>query len=192
MATEQITDHGQRALDRLPEQFKEQPNLASYLAVFTDQVQDIEDAFWQLFVERSIDTAVGAQLDMLGVIVGQEREGRADEDYRRLIRARIKTNRSSGTINELATITRLVLNDSGYDLEFRNDGIATLVLRILNQSMTDATAEILMSFLGRAVAGGVRIILEYTAVAPSNLLQFDLDQFDQEVFANAIDNSDLL
>ena len=165
MAT-QITDHTAQALERLCEQFKGKANIVKLLTALTGTVQEAETALWDLFTMRSVDTAAGVYLDAIGEIVGQERGGLADVDYRRLIRARIATNRSRGTISDVLRIADLVLNDPSAYLEIDNQGAAAYVLRVLNVSITDELAELLIEFLRAATAAGVRVVLEYSTATP--------------------------
>src|SRR5262245_2616348 len=47
----------------------------------------LEHALQQLLTERNVNTAIGAQLDLIGKIVGRPRAGVADDEiYRRYIR----------------------------------------------------------------------------------------------------------
>lgn len=69
------------ARSRVTEQFKYNPDGQSGAQVFDKYLQlllggkiELQEVFRQLMQERSIDTAVGAQLDIIGEIVGQPRE----------------------------------------------------------------------------------------------------------------------
>ena len=67
-------DHKQIAISRLATQFKESTNLISYIKTLLIEANTLEDIFNSILNDRWIDTAVGIQLDILGVIVGQPRE----------------------------------------------------------------------------------------------------------------------
>lgn len=54
-------------------QFQEQPVIDKYLRLWGEEVSEVFEAFRGLATERDIDSAVGAQLDVIGRIVGQER-----------------------------------------------------------------------------------------------------------------------
>jgi len=71
-----VEDYLATARDRTTEQFKLEsaPIFDKYLQLLIGGFQDIEQVYKQLMQLRSIDTAVGAQLDILGNIVGQDRE----------------------------------------------------------------------------------------------------------------------
>lgn len=100
-----------QAIDRLISQFRSgEPdapnNLERLLNAFSAQAQAAEDAVWQLYTERSLSTAAGAQLDALGTIVGEERQGSDDIAYRGRITVRIAINTSRGRIDEIASLMR--------------------------------------------------------------------------------------
>jgi hypothetical protein len=105
----QNTAHIASGIDKFIEQYKERPRMASWATSYLDEVQEIEDALWDVLIKRAIDQAADAQLDVLGSIVGQPRRGLSDADYRTFIRARIAVNRSNGRPNELIHILQLIM-----------------------------------------------------------------------------------
>ncbi len=96
------------ALANLIELFKGKPNLSALIAAFTDQSQDIEDGAFEVLLDTIIATAVGVQLDGIGVIVGRARRGLSDTLYRVRLQAQILINKSSGTLDEILTIVVLL------------------------------------------------------------------------------------
>ena len=72
------------------------------------RMQELENALWQLFTERGVDVAVGDALDKLGALVGVARDGLLDDDYRRLVNARLLSNRSDGTGDLLLQVINLL------------------------------------------------------------------------------------
>src|SRR5690349_3946784 len=104
-------------------------NTEKLLAILATPFQSLENTLQDLLTKRSIDTAEGAQLDVIGKLVGQPRNGLDDDTYRRYCRARIATNRSNGTNENLITITDLIVYDDNahYQTDFQN--YATVVLR---------------------------------------------------------------
>lgn len=169
--TEGAIDHTATMASLLVQQFRQPANLdlVGYLAA---EFQELENALWDLFTKRGIDSATDDALDMIGVRVGQRRNGYGDDDYRRFIRARIAANRSSGTRAQLITITRLVIDDPDLTVKLRNETTATVVVNV-GGVLAGSTAEILLSFLIPAVAAGVRVILEYET--EDTLFAFDDD-----------------
>ncbi len=66
-------------------------NVKKLLAVLVSGATDVEAVLQQLLTQRNIGTAIGAQLDRLARIVGQERLTTDDDVHRRYVRARIAT-----------------------------------------------------------------------------------------------------
>lgn len=159
--TAKITTHVEDALSRLPEEFNGKENETFVVTTMAEQVQELENAWWQLFAERQIDTAVGQQLDDIGLIVLELRNGKSDADYKRFLNARIATNNSEGRISDVIRVTRSVLDDPTLAITFNAGWPAALVMNVTLGIMTSSDADILISFLRDTVAGGVRIILEY-------------------------------
>jgi len=106
-------EHVNQAVARLIQQYRDKPRMEALIAIYSRQVQDLEDALWQLATERFADTAIGAQLDVLGIIVGQERQGLGDDDYRALIAARIAANNSEGTAPDIYKVALAALGGAG-------------------------------------------------------------------------------
>lgn len=69
-----IIDYLQEARERVTEQFKDKDIFDRYLQILLTGKVELQEVFRQLMQERSIDTATGAQLDIIGDIVGQPRE----------------------------------------------------------------------------------------------------------------------
>lgn len=68
-----VVDYQAEALDRVTEQFLEADVFKRYLLTIIDGYADIQQCLKDLMELRSIDTAEGAQLDIIGNIVGQDR-----------------------------------------------------------------------------------------------------------------------
>jgi len=69
----EVINHKELALSRLVTQFRES-NLRDYLCAMLSEADTLEGVFQDILNGRSIDTAVGKQLDILGQLVGQPRE----------------------------------------------------------------------------------------------------------------------
>lgn len=180
------TNHVALALSRLPEQFKSKTNVRAFLEAMVESKQSIEDAIVQLLTMRFLTTATGVTLEAIGNLVGQSRDGADDDIYRRYIRTRIKTNRSNGTIPDIITISRLVLDDAGLSLLVSRSGIATIVILVGAEAVSADLADTLISFLRQAAVAGVRLILESSTVAP-----VDTFTLDTALTSQALDNGSL-
>lgn len=68
-----LVDYLADARDRVTTQFKEKEVFDKYLQLLLSEPDALQEVFRQLMQERSIDTAVGKQLDTIGEIIGQGR-----------------------------------------------------------------------------------------------------------------------
>ncbi|HEY3802246.1 MAG TPA: hypothetical protein VGL61_06540 [Kofleriaceae bacterium] len=133
--------------------------------------------------------AVGAQLDVLGKIVGQVRLGSSDDDYRRYIQARIAANRASGKREELINVAKLVLSDPTVKILLNQEGTATARM-LLNGTVSSDVAGIVLAMCTAAVALGVRLVVEWMPSPPANTFRFDSGPgLDVGHLAGADDNS---
>jgi hypothetical protein len=182
---EKIEDHVDRGLDRLPSQFKDKPKLAAYLTVLMTPFQPLEDALWQLLTERNIDNAVGVQLDQIGTIVGLGRISADDEVYRRHLRAQILTNKSDATVNDLIRIVRLLLDDDDATVKVAGQNNASVIVRVFGVSISEDLEDIILDFLQRARAGGVRLILESTSADVADALIWGVGNWGEKNWTRA-------
>ncbi len=138
-------------------------NQKKLLLAFAGDLQAIEDALQQLYSMRSVDEAVGVQLDMLGKIVGQGRGGMDDDAYRRMIRAKISVNRSKGTFADVLKVAGLILDDDAVLVEAQNSGPATIVVKLLDAPVPDDVAALVIQMLLKTVSAGVRLLVEWSS-----------------------------
>lgn len=188
MSISKITDHVTQAKDRLPTQHAGKTKIEALLTALVTPMQAIEDALWQLLTERQIDTAIGTQLDDIGLIVGEDRQGKTDDDYRRFLRARISVHKSRGTAEDILTVAQLVLDLTPDDTPFvlQMQPTAGVVLRVLGVVTSSALATIVgEKFLRYTCAAGVRCVFESTPVTPSELLVLDTGALDTGKLADA-------
>lgn len=70
----EVVEFLEEARERVTEQFKDKDIFDRYLQILLYDSLELQEVFKQLMQERSIDTAIGAQLDIIGEIVGQPRD----------------------------------------------------------------------------------------------------------------------
>ena len=90
-------------------QLKAKDVIDAITAAVVQQSQDKEQVLYQLRQRLDIDTQVGVQLDKIGVLVGQPRQGLLDDIFRLWLKARIRVNRSSGSNKDMYQVAELVL-----------------------------------------------------------------------------------
>ena len=66
-------DYLAQARSRYTQQFKNKPIFDAHIKIFILEITEIQDMLQDLIGLRSLETAVGSQLDMIGAIVGQPR-----------------------------------------------------------------------------------------------------------------------
>jgi len=166
-------DHDARAVARLPMQFREQPNINALVKSRSDEAQELENELMALRTLSDIENSVGAQLDVIGKIVRQPREGRTDEVYRVWLRARIRLNRSSGTPVDVLEVLRLAAGQTPI-IQYIPEPPAAFSVQILGLTEDVDSLRVLLS---ETTAAGVRSLLEYSEDDGSALFMFtDMDE----------------
>jgi hypothetical protein len=103
-----IKDQVQQGLDRLVTQWADKPVVQGLLKSYLENVETVENLYEQLLDERSVFTAIGAQLDVIGTIVGEARDGKSDAAYRQAILDRIAINNADGTPEKIIQILKTI------------------------------------------------------------------------------------
>jgi hypothetical protein len=80
----------------LVEQFKEKTNFVNFVKSLSQEAQTLENVFKDLYLDRSIDSGIGEQLDNLGEILGLNRNGQTDDVYRINLKFQAVLNASKG------------------------------------------------------------------------------------------------
>ena len=155
----QRTDFESDAKEALTDQFRKD-KIQALAGVFAAQIQDIENVCFQLLEGRSLSSAVGVQLDGLGALVGQPREGRSDTTYRIWIAARIRLNLSHGSAEDIYGIFSPLL-EAGQSVALTEYYPGAFLLDIYNATTPTAAAQF-SSILKLAKPGGVRASLIYS------------------------------
>ncbi len=84
--------------DLLPIQYNDSAKLRKFLEVYLNKVQELNTSQIELSsINTDFNVATGYQLDLIGKLVGADRLGRTDSDYRDYILFKISINIGSGT-----------------------------------------------------------------------------------------------
>lgn len=189
MAIARVTDHVQAGLDLLIQQYRDKPRIAGWLTAYLNRCQELEDAIWSVIVGRLIDAAEGVQLDALGSIVGQVRQGEADELYRIRIRARIAANKSLGTPDDVLNVAIIASNKTP-DLVFYTELYpATFHIELFNITAV-AAASVIHELIHAAKPPGVGFALLYSSFATSGAFTFSDDDSEQVDAARGFTDND--
>lgn len=178
-------DHVSQALARRIEQFKDKARLASLLTSYVEGVQGAEDALFQILDDTNLDTAEGQQLDNIGQLVGEERQGRNDLQYSTAIRARILLNTSEGTIEDIVgLIGALQPGLSTFVYEYYPAAFIAMIVTPIDPNVVDVTQ--ISTIVGSGRPAGVRGFVSYGVVGSK---QFDTAEgaFDIGKFGLALE-----
>lgn len=179
MALSYIDTHSTDALARLAEQFKNSTKLRGLISAVADQVQDVDDALWQLAVERYLysdaeigDSTVnyeaeGVQLDVLGRVLGLQRGALTDAQYRLALKGQVKLLRSAGTAEELIAIFHAAQPDATITVTTWPPAYVTVEIDDVVASNLSA---VLVTFIREGRAAGVAGTLLWRETADSGCL----------------------
>ena len=156
MSLTYINNHVQDARDKMLQQYKEAASQVGLIDAFVGfPTQDQEDLFWSIIEDRRVLFAVGAQLDAIGEIVQEPRNGNLDNAYRVLIFAKIGQNVSKSDPEQIITVAKLLVGanlaffqeywPAGYGVSMSED--------IASQDLVNKAYE----RLDKVDAGGVRL-----------------------------------
>lgn len=161
------------------------PNFEAILTAFGNQIQDLEDALYSLLRDRFLDFASGVQLDGLGEILGESRQGRSDAEYQEALKVRILINLCEGTTEEILEIFSRLL--PSISLELTEYPPAAFTLFIMGMITTDDAIR-LKNFLELSRPAAVASTLFYTVVPISEIKRFDTpgQGFDSGKFIGAL------
>jgi len=146
-------DHIKDGVSKVVTQYQGKPKFLTYLAVFLDQVQKLEDQAQAVVDSFRLDTATGFRLDWIGRKVGQPRIGSSDDVYRTYIRGRIAANRSRGRIPDVIRVAALLLTNYQYEQ------FSTTIAIYSTDDMTQEMRQAAWSLLQSAAPAGVLVWL---------------------------------
>lgn len=164
-------DHVTAAINRLVIQFQK-PKMKAMVRCFVTPIQKVEQAIIDLLTLRTLDNAVGEQLNVIGRIVGQKQVAVTDTTYRSLIRARIPANKSSGVAQDVLLVARLVFSDYAAQpavlaegtmrLKLKHYTQAEFALEVVDIDLPFDIAQLFVEQFMRAITGtGIRGVLEW-------------------------------
>jgi len=167
-----IPDVGADGLARLISEYHNTPRIQSLLLALLHPIQALDDTAYQVLTEVwNLDTAVGDQLDMIGDLVSEPRDARADDAYRVSLRVRVLVNNSNGTAEELLAITSLYAPEGG---TIRIEGYQPKTIGITTDARPDDPVG-LVARLREAREAGASLTLIYPASTLAESFAFSTD-----------------
>lgn len=164
MTAEKSTDHIDRGLAKAISIFKDKPVFQALLSSFLAEIQELENAIFEVIVYSGIDEVEGVSLDVLGKVLLRGRNGLSDVDYRIALKAQIAINRSQGTPVDVLKVATLSL-PAGFTITYVELYPAAIFVMI-NEAPVSFTPRVLFESLKTAKPAGVRLLFQYS-IAPS-------------------------
>lgn len=159
------------AVNRLVQQYK-QPKIEALVSALAAPAQDLEDALIQLYSQRWVNTAVGAQLDVLGKIVGIDRGGFSDDFYRLLIASRVLINRSNGGPEDIYAVFASIISP-GVTMALHYYQPAAFELFLGAEPTSAQLAALFRNLLRLARGAGIWGILHWLTTDAAHSFTFD-------------------
>ena len=151
------TAHVAEGLALLTEQFKGKPVIEGILKAWLAQVQSAEDVTFEVIQSRNLQ-GVGVQLDILGSLVGETRQGRTDAEYAPAIGLRIQVNQSDGSTRAILDIIKNFLGLYGLsDSTVVYSESQPARFRVETTTLTTVRAAALLRILLQAKPAGVAL-----------------------------------
>lgn len=158
MTLERISRHFGEAIVKLIPPLWGRPVIAAILRSYINQVQELEDAAFEVMGAFDVNTCDATRLAVLGRVVGQPNQGWDTETYRAVVRAKIATNRSHGREDDIVQVVRLVLGPDGDGMGVTVTSFAPAAMRVEPTGGTVPTSArtALRTLLPHARAAGVQ------------------------------------
>lgn len=137
---EQIQDHAAIVVPLLLSQYQQSARLLGLVRSGCAQADDLEEALFQIRSGYWLSSAIGAQLDVLGRVYREQRNGRTDEDYRTAIKVRASML-VSGNPEEILAFYRFSLGAT--DLVYQAEYPAGFVLLTDDETFGQGTLDTL-------------------------------------------------
>jgi len=141
-------------LSLLIQQYKDKPKFKQILQAMNKQAEDLENAIFEIRDDYWLSTAEGEQLDVIGKIVGIDRAGKDDINYREAIRVKIIINNGSGESSTIILFFKDLYGASSVYVLNLGYGIVQVMVDIT------ITQDILNKFI-KILAAGVGVIVTF-------------------------------
>jgi hypothetical protein len=159
-------DHVADAQEQVWNRFKKCPNFTALAKVTGKRFQILSNDLEDIRAVRDLDVATGTNLDKLGAIVGQDREGFSDLIYRTLIKAKTAANRSKGTTENLIETALILRNGVTTDITYTELFPASVQIDFLNSLETLQHQALIADLLFLTKLGGVRLVVTFSTSTP--------------------------
>lgn len=135
-------------------------NIEALSGILAGEVQALETAARQVLEDvTDFDNSVGAQLDIIGAIVGLSRQGLSDAIYRDRLKVQRLVNRSAGHASEIIQIVNLFASSPTFAYEVEDNhfpaGFNVEITSALPAGIGEQLAIVVRSVRGAGINGYV-------------------------------------
>jgi hypothetical protein len=156
------TNHVAEAIEKLLAQFKGSAKIEGLLTSYIEEAQELETILGDLRATMDLETATAEALNRLGRIVGVERAGASDSQYRTAIKAGIKVNQSRGTHDDIISLVDFLLgDDTGVTIERGAAGTAEFTAELDLDLPAEVSWNLLIYYICRASQGAGTGFVEF-------------------------------
>lgn len=148
-----VTLHRNKAAARTIEYWKTKEVFCALRDIFADEIQECENALWEIIASNDIDRAFGASLDKIGRLLEEPREGRMDPAYRVRLKARTVILRSQGRTTDIIKMLRLL--DDAAELTIIDTPPAAFTVLMAEEPEGFATLSELPELISQCRAAGI-------------------------------------
>lgn len=167
---DQFSEHETLAASRFLDQFKNAIDLKELMSSYAEQIQHLEDAVFEVLLERVLPTAEGVQLTILGALVQQPRTTSDDTEFRIAIQARIGINLSDSTPEDIIKVGSLIFATTGETFYIREEPPAQLRVTVIDP--ITISPELVQLLLDEADAAANRLLLTSSPSPAASRLRF--------------------
>lgn len=168
-------DHEQKVLARLPFKDRLRPNWQAFARILGERSQAVEHTLADLHFDCELALAEGVNLEQWGALVGEQRGGLDDRDYRRIIRARRIADDSKGQVESLIRVVDAVVDNDEVLIAESPPHVIQVYYRsrrVLGDEMRARLVELLKRAKGAAVT------LDWVAEGDGAGARYDVDEYD--------------
>lgn len=154
-------DYATDSKSKLLQQFKNKPKFAAWLEIHSAFATELEQVLLTIDAQRDLANAVGVQLDKLGSLMGVQRHGLSDDDYRVFLEARAAVVGSSSDLESIIRVLQIFASSFGFgELDVRQEP-NTIIVHCQVGSWQQALGALVAEQLADIPAAAYKLILEY-------------------------------
>ncbi|BAV80952.1 hypothetical protein [Vibrio phage RYC] len=159
----ELVDQVEIAQDRPTSELRYKQNFQDFIEIYVEKAQEVEVALIELCAQKSIDTAQGEWLDLIGKIVGIDRQGLIDEEYRSRINLKISINSSDGTNGSMKQIFDTLTSPEFSRVNDGYNSYGQVMIRAPKNTIGKETFDILEQI--RPVATKLNLIVDFSGIS---------------------------